>query len=452
MKRASPVVLSALALSSATLALTTVAYADSALSDSLPLGGRLFTDIYFPARDIQTSTYRQTSASLWLEGTPKLGENGAANFVLTGDAIQNRTVSVVDGTSSEFRMGLREAYVTYAKNGWELRAGQQIIPWGKSDAINPTDFLTAKDMTFFNPDEEVRRKGAVSLWLGFTPSQGASPWSFTVVATPVFAKTQLLISPLAVPSGVTLSGSPIDPPETLGNTETAIKVAYAASQWDASLIAFRGFNHMPEFTLLGVSGTPSAPVAGVGQTFHPIRAAGGDASFTTGKWVFRAETAYAWTENDDGANPLIQPSHWDSVVGVERPVGDDFRLQGQFVYRYIPAFAPASSAGGATPVLAQLNQGIAQANALLLAYQDRSRPGATFRAGYSNEDNGIDAEIFVLGNFVGGDYLLRPKFSYHWTQALLTTLGVEWYGGPDDRPLGTMKPFSSVFTEAKYSF
>jgi hypothetical protein len=259
-----------------------------------------------------------------------------------------------------------------------------------------------------------------------------------------FRKVQVTHPPATVPAGITVSSNPVTPPETLGNTETAFKVAYNASGWDLSLLAFRGFNHMPEFASLGG--------ASVGQVFHHIRAAGGDFSFTSGKWIFRGESAYVWTENDDGTNPLIQPSHWDSVLGVERPLGDDFRVQAQFVYRYIPHFTPASAATGPNPIAAQINQGIATANALLLAYQEQSRPGATFRFSYSNEDNGIEAELFALGNFVGGDYLLRPKAAYHWTDALLTTLGLEWYGGPLDRPLGSMQVYNSVFTEAKYSF
>jgi hypothetical protein len=418
--------------------------AQAAEPQGLALSGRVFSDVYFPARDIRTSTYRQASASVWLQGDHRFGEHTSARFVLAGDAIQNRPVSAVGGTGDAFRLSLREGYATYAKNGWEFRAGQQIIPWGKSDAINPTDFLTAKDLTLFNPDEEVRRIGAVSLWLGWTPSEGVSPLAFTAVVTPVFAQTRLLVPPSAIPAGVSLGSSAVSPPETLGNTETAFKIAYNASSWDASVLAFRGFNHMPEFASLG--GTS------VGQVFHHIRAAGGDFSFTWGKWIFRGESAYVWTENDDGSAPWIQPSHWDSVLGLERPIGDDFRAQAQLVYRYIPGFVEASAATGADPLSAQLNRGIAAANALLLAYQDRSRPGATFRFAYSNEDSGIEAELFALGNFVGGDYLLRPKASYRWTDALKTTLGVEWYGGPDSRPLGSMKVFNSVFTEAKYSF
>jgi hypothetical protein len=379
---------------------------------SLPLSGRVFSDIYVPATNTGTSGYRQDSASLWLQGDPRLGENGSARFILTGDAIQNNSVSAVGNSGAQFRVGLREGWVSYAKNGGEFRLGQQIIPWGKSDVVNPTDFLSAKNYTIFNPDDEVRRVGAVSLLLDWTPAQGNSPLTFTLVMTPIFAQTQLLVPPESVPSGITIVPTATLPPQTIANTETALKVSYAANRWDASLSVFRGFNHLPEFALLSSSGgtTTTPPTTfTVGQTFHSLRAAGADFSFTLGKWIVRGESAYVWTENSSGRNPLIQPSHWDAVAGGERPLGDDWRLQAQFVYRVYPHWSPATRASGPDPVTEQVNQGIARINALLLNYQETDRPAATFRLSYANESNGLEAEIFALVNFVGGDFSYNPR-------------------------------------------
>ncbi|MGK5082933.1 hypothetical protein WDW37_06480 [Bdellovibrionota bacterium FG-1] len=398
----------------------------------IPLTGKIFSDIYLPARDLDTSSYHQVSASAWLQGDPKLGENGYARFILTADTLDSAA------NSPGANLGLREGYVGYAKNGWEFRLGRQLIPWGKSDAFNPTDYLSAKNYALFNPDDEVRRIGSTSLWLNWTPTQGASPLSVTVVATPAFPQSHLLIPSSAIPAGVTLVPPPQTPPTTFGNTETAIKLAYTGNAWDASLSAFRGYNHMPEFAIFDISGSPLQPVITLVQTFHPIRAAGGDASFTFGKWIGRAETAYFWTQNDDGTQPLIQPSHWDSVIGAERPLGDDFRFQVQAIYRYHPAFQEPTA--------------LAKANALLLGYQEKSRPAATFRLAYSNEANGWDIELFLMANFSGGDYLARPKVTYAWTDAVKSTAGVEYYGGPDDRPLGALKSYNSVFIEGKYVF
>ncbi|HUP58501.1 MAG TPA: hypothetical protein VM598_13675 [Bdellovibrionota bacterium] len=411
---------------------------DSARNPSLDIGGRVYADYYLPLRDTGTNPIPFAGTSLWLQGAPQLNEKSWAKWVLQGNAFETTPAG------SRLEVRVREAYVGYSSSGFELRAGRQIVPWGKSDVVNPTDLLSAKDYTIFNPDEEVRRTGQTSILVNFTPQAGNSPVTLTGVFTPVFAQSTLLFNPALAPAGITVGATPVTPPATFANTEQALKAAYAGSGWDASVLYFRGFNHMPEFFRSGT--------ASVGLTFNRIHAAGADFSFTSGKYTFRGESAYVWTRNDDGTNPTIQPTHWDSVVGVERPFGEDFRLQIQGVWRYHPHWTAPDQAGGADPVSIAFNRQIAAVNALILNYQEKSRPGATMRFSYLDSSNGFDAELFLLGNFVGGDYLLRPKAAYAWTDAFRTTLGIEWYSGPEGRTLGQLRVYNSVFTEAKYSF
>ena len=101
----------------------------------------------------------QDSASLWLEGDPELRREWRRALHPHRERDPKLNRFGVGSPASQFNVGLREAWISYAKNGWEAKLGQQIIPWGKSDIINPTDFLTAKNYTFFNPDQEVRRLG-----------------------------------------------------------------------------------------------------------------------------------------------------------------------------------------------------------------------------------------------------------------------------------------------------
>jgi hypothetical protein len=414
----------------------------------VPISGRLFTDFYVPTNNPLNGSLQQISGSLWLQADPKLGENGSAHFVFTANEILTSSVS----SYNQFTPGLREGSISYSKLGFDFRAGKMILPWGKSDVINPTDFLTAKNYSFFNPDDEVRRIGSISLFLAWTPNQGNSPFTITVVGTPVFAQTQLLLAPGQIPANISLNTTPQTPTASLANSETALKVAYTGNQWDASLLFFRGWNHTPLFQATAVTGAlPNLGVNAI-ETFQRYKALGGDASFVTGKWVLRAETAYVWTENDDGQSPLLQPSHFDAVAGVERPLGDDFRLQVQGLIRYYPQFLPPSQATGATPVLTYVNQQIALSNALVQNYQDQVRPAATARFAYSNEKDGIEAEIFILANLVGGDYLVRPQFTYACTDALKLIAGLDYRAGPADRPLGALAPYNSVFTEVRYVF
>ncbi len=425
------------------------------------LSGKVFTDFYVPTESVRETPFRRVSSSAWLEGNSRLGTQTQETFSHFSLAADLAEATATQDTSSQLTLTLREAYVGAHRDGWELRAGRQITPWGKSDAVNPTDFLSAKNYTLLNPDDELRRKGGTGVLVSWTPLSGNSPLNFTAIWNPIFPQSELLIASQVIPAGVSLSSTAQTQPTTLSNSETAFKVSLNESAWDASLSFFRGWNHTPEYnvsevTLAPLTGVPSVTIAPI---FHRVRALGGDASTTWDKWIFRAESAYFWTENNDGSQPLLQPSHWDSVIGVERPLGSDFRIQTQFIYRVSPHFAPAESARFSSgnpilssPQMAPLAPAIAKANALLLGYQDHARPGATLRLSYTNDPSGIEAEIFALGNFVGGDYFIRPKISYAWSDAFRTTLGADHYAGPEDRPLGALHGYNSVFGEAKVSF
>ena len=374
----------------------------------LGLSGRIFSDFYVPTGDFINGQLQQISGSVWLQADPKFSETSSAHLTLTADQIAASTISGRTG----FQPGVREAYVQYYKSGLEIRAGKMIIPWGKSDVVNPTDFLSAKNYTFFNPDEEVRRLGGVGVKIAWTPMSGNSPFTFTFVGTPVFPQSVLLLASGQIPSGISGFSTVQNPAATLANTELAFKTAYSGTAWDASVLVYKGFNHLPEFGVTSVTSSGTSVAVSANQIFHQYRALGADASVSLDRWVFRGEAAYVWTENSDGQNPLIQPAHLDAVLGVERPIGDDFRIQVQGLIRYFPYYLSPQQLSHSNPVLEAVYQQVAAVNALIQNYQDSFRPGATFRISYSNDQNRLSAEVFMMGNFLGGGFLFRPQISY----------------------------------------
>lgn len=425
----------------------------AASAQLFPLSGRLFIDAYLPTdTPVANKTFQQFTGSLWLESNPVFTDEMGSKWIYQGDVFDGPN-SIVSGESRETHLesSLREGYLYYRSGSLDLTAGQQIIPWGKSDGINPTDFHTAKNNSFFNPDDEVKRRGAASVKLNFTPEEGAAPWTFTTIWTPIFARSKHLISSQSIPSGVTLR-DPEAPPVTFSNGEISEKVAYTGSGWDASLSYFNGWNHKPELQershrLLGFT-----PVVDVEQVFRRIQAVGMDGSYSTELWVYRIESAYIVTENHDGENPLVMPTHWDSVLGAERPFGDHFRVQGQFVMRYFPRFKSADQVSGPDAVSTGVNRTLASTNALLLGYQEQNQPAGSLRVSYTDQENAFESEIFFLQNFNGSDFLIRPKMSYGWTDLIRSTLGAEVYGGPTSKPLGALHPYNSIFFETKYTF
>ncbi len=316
--------------------------------------------------------------------------------------------------------------------------------------VNPTDFLSAKDYTYLVPDDEVRRVASTGLLASLTPNEGVSPWNITLVWMPLFAQSKWLISKDVITQQTVVGG--VETPEPLfENGEVAAKLIYTGESWDSSLSAFSGWDHRP--FLKEINHTVIPPIsANLNQGFNRINALGADGSYTNGKWVYRGEAAYVRTPNHDGLNTLVEPSFINSVWGVERPISDDFRMQAQFLFKYYPQYTAIDQTTGADLISQVINRQIAQTNALIFRYQEQSQPGATLRFSYANSENHIDTEIFLIQYFNGGDYLIRPKVSYAWTDVFRTTVGVDYYGGPPDRALGASSAYNSVFLEAKYSF
>ena len=59
---------------------------------------------------------------------------------------------------AESRGELREAYLRDTLGDFDIRFGRQIVAWGRADRINPTDNLSARDLTrMFVEDDDLGR-------------------------------------------------------------------------------------------------------------------------------------------------------------------------------------------------------------------------------------------------------------------------------------------------------
>ncbi len=415
------------------------------------IAGRIFSDIYVPTTKPFNNSLRQASTSFWLETHPSFEEAAVAHLVLFGNLIQTDTNVVSGRNTSELDIGIREAYVSYLNGALELKAGHHLISLGKADVIVPTDLFSAKDYSLFNPDSEVNRLASTSLWLGLSPFSGTLPLTFRLYWTPVFPRTKVIYpnNVFAGFSAVNINNENL-PVWSLSNSETAFQVLYTGVGWDMSVLAFRGWNHFPELIESSRSGPVLSPIVSLIPSFNRIRALGGDFSLSTDDFVFRFETAFQWTDNNNGKNPIIKASHLDITTGVERPFFNDFRFQLQFVGRYFPKFTkPLDAYENLDAVNRTINRNIAKANSLLSNATVKARIGGTLRLSYDKDD--FEAELFTLA-YKDGDYLLRPKVGYELTQNLKLTIGADYYHGAHDEPLGVLDENNAVFFEGKYIF
>lgn len=396
-----------------------------------------------PGREKRETSTLQSGATFFGSANPAFSDTYVGKLTVRGSAFRR---SLEKGRVFSFQGDLNELWLERRTPGFDLRVGEMITAWGKSDGINPTDFLTAKNYTLLSTEDEIRREGASGVRATFVPHEGNSPWEATLVWNARYAPTQMLIPITAVPAGLSVQEKPDHPAFFGDRQEFAAKVAYLAPSFDTSISFFDGRTHFGQYVWDGKR---------VALEYAKVRAIGTDFSITFDDFVFRGESAYFFYDSGKrggGGLSLTEPNHWDTVLGIERPLGERFRILVQLLYRVHPSLQDPEAYLGSTPLETAIVRGIGAANALIQNYQDHSRVGATMLVAYTGEEERWTAQIAATGNFVGGDYLLRPKITRKVSDSVRLAAGMDYYGGPSDRPLGALRDFRSAFLEGILKF
>ena len=153
-------------------------------------------------------------------------------YGLQGDGLQGTFVDV------------REAYVNAYLGPFDLRLGQQIIVWGRADALNPTNNLTPVDFRIRSPLEDDIRLGNVGarafLRLGAVRLEG--------VWMPIYLPTEL--PAVGLPQYVAF-GAPTFPSADLKNGLEAGRVHLELPAFEMSVSYLHGYAPLPGLTLTG---------------------------------------------------------------------------------------------------------------------------------------------------------------------------------------------------------
>lgn len=385
----------------------------------------------------------QSALTVSANAEPEISENVGAKVSLRGTAFHR---SLEKGREGYLAGEVDELWVSHSRGGLDLSVGQIQTSWGRSDALNPTDFLTAKDLTFLSTAEALRVQGAPGMRLSFVPNAGVSPIEVTLAWNARYPQTKMLIPSNGIPAGITVETDANTPAFFQDSQEWALKLAYLQPSYDFSISGFSGRNHFGQFTLQGNQ---------VGLTFERTRALGADFSITFQDFVLRGESAYFFYESGGpgGAGfSLTEPDHWDTVLGVERAIGANFRVIVQGIYRVHPKLQDWETYVGNSPTETAISRGLGRANALIQNYQEKSETGATVLVGYENTDRTWDVKIAALGNFIGGDFAIRPRVRRELRESLHATLGMDYYGGPAEKTLGALTDYRSAFVEIDMNF
>jgi hypothetical protein len=325
---------------------------------------------------------------------------------------------------------LREAYINWNLDSFSLRAGKQVIAWGRADKFNPTDVITPRNYEILSSDDDDQRFGAIGLLGKFFV---LSELSLEIVVLPTFRSSK-------VPSGLLppqINTSREHEDFSLGNTQCGIKVDKSGGQWDLSVSYYKGFSTLPMIT----SGNGFDLVL----RNPKMQMFGMDFATTVKQWGIRGEAAYVELDSPKDIPQIYPHSYLYLVLGAERNIVESLTLNIQWLHRHIYKFHDPETVTG------QPGQ-IAKGNALIHNQFDKQQDGVTVRISGKWLNDTLQAEVVGALLFNRHDYVIRPKVQYTFSDHWKATFLVDLYRGPEDSFFGGFRKNSLTFVELSYQF
>lgn len=304
----------------------------------------------------------------------------------------------------------------------DLKAGRQIMVWGRSDSIRITDVLNPLD--FREPGlvdiEDLRLPVTMTRLDGYW---GA--WNLTAIAgheirfnkTPVFGHDFFPATSALPPEEVPSSGG--------SHTEWALALNGIFSGKDISLYWADLYNENSH-----VEWTPAATLV---RKHARVTMGGVAGSLALGDWLLIAECAY-WQKLKFFNAPEKTFERLDGLVGIEYSGWNDTTVSLDWAIRHIVDF---DSRTEAPPDYAP---------------EDAIETALRISRNYLNDTLEISLLSMMYGSLGQDGALERLSITYDWSDAISTTFGVALYQSGDAYQLSNIGDNDRVYAEIKYSF
>ncbi len=345
----------------------------------------------------------------------------AANTTDYTTAIQNeyRTYSEV-----------KEAYLMYAGDTFDLRLGQQQIVWGKTDGLRLLDVVNPLDMREFLMDDFLdSRQGLIAARLNYYADMGGREHEFEFVFIPdakpaKFAPngSRWAYAMPTPPTGVSLNiGANNEPSFGLADAESGMAWRANLDGWDVSLNWFSGWKDTP-----AIQQSFSPGVLTLTPVYQRMNTVGGSASNAFGPWVVRTEIAINTNEILTTSVAPMDTTTWNAALGLDHNANNWF-ISGQVFVRYIQNWDKA--------MVEKENSGFITLSVSTDYMNDKLKP-----------------EIIALVSYSDGSTMIRPKVSYEFSDAVIGRVGADMFAGDATDFFGQFDDNDRVYTEIEYTF
>ncbi len=383
------------------------------------MNGSLRAGYYGASRNLDGRKDVGTGA-LWLKSAPSLGSE--ASMQVEGWVRNDNSFRGAPQSK------LREGYLNATTGAADWRIGKQIIAWGRTDGINPTDNLTPRNYTLLTPENDDQRLGALAAKMNYH-------FANTVLTSVWLPRFTPSVYPIPALPGVVFTES--IPQAGQG----ALKLDHSGGETDWSVSWFNGIDLSPDLQIgsTGPSGTNLI------LQHRRIRVLGMDGATVVGRYGLRAEAAYTWTDNPNN-DPLVKQPFLYAVLGGDRTFSDNFNINLQYYFRLVTNYQDPQ--GISNPQL----RNVAIQAAVISNQVTRFQQGITLRVSDKWLNETLEGEIAGVASLTRGDFALKPKLIYAFNDQLKGTLGADILRGGNNTFYGRLRNNSSLFAEMKYSF
>jgi hypothetical protein len=361
---------------------------------------------------------------VWIKSSRRLSDR--VSFLAEGWAALRGPIDHGD-TNAE----LREAYLDLRFKGLDVRAGRQIIAWGRADGINPTDNLSGQDFRLLTPDDADRRLGTTAL----RASYYLGDVSLTGVWLPEFRGHEFALP--APPAG----GRIVEEDLRWPGNQWAIRAEQTGRAMDWSISYFRGRDMAPD---LGLGDDDAAHV--IRLSHHPLQVVGADMATNRGRFGLRAEGAYVRTADPQGRDPFTKSPYVFIVAGADRTFRGLLNMNLQYLFRYVHGDPPALPEG------IDFASEVANQQAIVNNQVRRVQHGASVRIGYKWLHETLEGECAAAAYAEPSGATVRPKVTYAINDHWKALAGIEVFRGAAASSFGLLRRNSTGYVEARWSF
>jgi hypothetical protein len=405
-------------------------------------GGKLWMNHLRKASHIP-SKYTEQNAGLFVTGKTKPTDKTTAKAELLGYYIKSPYLEAPgkDLKKGELFFEINELSLNFQSESWILKAGQMTTSWGKSDGLNPTDFLSGRRNVLLVPEDQLTRRGHGSAMVEWLPNEGSSPWSVQQWIVPFHSTTDVLLISELTQDLVELQSN-----SRSKRVEIATKINYSGQGWEFDYTYFNGVNKNPVFTETFRSLSPfhlKLKPRYVHQEGHGINLA---KDFE--QYIVRLEAAYVKrNEVLTNADYIKDPTRLDAVIGIEKSFFETHRLNIQGVVNHYPSYHRASSQDVISAQVQYLNR-------YVLAQHQQTRAGTLLVYNFEPEEhNQIKIKCSWLNYFYNeGASFFTPQLEYLVNDHFQLQTYALLFDGSKNSPFGILKELSSVALGASYQF